>query len=93
LQLINQSFLGRCGALTAPDNGNIDCSSEDECSFTCNDGFVISGSTVRTCQDDNTWSGIHPTCIRGKYNDYEMSTRYVHAHNCVLVCNMKKGIT
>jgi len=61
-------ILGRCGALTTPVYGSIDCSTADKCSFTCDDGFLISGSTVRTCQDDNTWSGTQPTCMSGKCN-------------------------
>ena len=62
--------IGRCPVLTAPDNGMIDCSSQDECSFSCNNGFTISGSTVRMCQDDDTWSGTQPTCTRGVYCMY-----------------------
>ena len=37
-------LLSRCGALKAPGDGRIDCSSVDECSFTCDNGFVISDS-------------------------------------------------
>ena len=30
----------------------------------CNNGYVLSGGTVRTCQSDRTWSGGNITCNR-----------------------------
>ena len=38
----------------------------DVCTFTCGDGYVISGSDSRTCGDDGNWSGTRTTCD-GKY--------------------------
>ena len=35
---------------------------EDTCSFTCNAGFVFSGSDTRTCQIDGSWSGNDTMC-------------------------------
>jgi len=40
----------------------------DSCSFTCNDGFELSGDQTRTCQSDGTWSGSQPFCFDGKYS-------------------------
>jgi len=37
-------LLGHCGALAAHGDGSIDCSSAEKCSFTCDGGFVISGT-------------------------------------------------
>ena len=62
-----------CPPLTAPDNGDIDCSLGDDgeanpgdtCTFTCDDGHAPGGSTSRTCQDDGSWSGTDTTCTRG----------------------------
>ena len=62
-----------CPPLTAPDNGDIDCSlggdtdanPGDTCTFTCDDGYELGGSTSRTCGDDGSWSGTDTTCIRG----------------------------
>ena len=34
----------------------------DTCSFTCNTGYGLSGSTERTCQSDGSWSGSDVTC-------------------------------
>jgi len=57
----------------SPNNGEIECllgddgqpNPGDTCSYTCNAGFVIDGITVRTCQNDATWSGTEPTCRQG----------------------------
>ncbi|XP_065903900.1 P-selectin-like [Dysidea avara] len=61
-----------CPPLTAPDNGDIDCSLGDDgeanpgdtCTFTCDDGYELGGSTSRTCGDDGSWSGTDTTCTR-----------------------------
>jgi len=61
-----------CAPLIAPDNGMIQCSGtsvDDICVFTCDDGFELSGSSSRTCQDDGTWSGTEAVCdVEGQYN-------------------------
>jgi len=49
-----------------PANGMVDCSDAGTCIFTCNTGFTLSGSAVRRCQEDGTWSGTQPTCSQGK---------------------------
>ena len=54
-----------CSPLTAPGNGMVDCSSEGTCVFTCNTGFTLSGSAVRRCQEDGTYTGTQPTCTQG----------------------------
>ena len=64
-----------CRVLTAPDNGDVDCSLGDDgeanpgdtCTFKCNTGFGIEdGSISRTCQIDGTWSGRRTECGRGE---------------------------
>ena len=57
-----------CPRLTAPDNGMIDCTGslfEDTCTFSCDDGYELTGSENRTCQSDQTWSGTEPMCVQG----------------------------
>ena len=62
-----------CRPLTAPDNGDIDCSlggdveanPGDTCNFTCDDDHVLRGSTTRICQHNGNWSGTNTTCTRG----------------------------
>ena len=54
-----------CPLLNNPNSGMINCSLgddgmssyEDTCSFTCNTGYELTGSTERTCQSDGSWSG------------------------------------
>ena len=60
-----------CPSLTDPNNGTINCSLgddgvssyEDTCSFTCNTGYELTGSSERTCQSDGSWSGSSMSCI------------------------------
>ena len=64
-----------CPPLTAPGNGDIGCSLGDDgdanpgdtCTFTCDDGYELGGSTSRTCGDDGSWSGNDTTCTIGMY--------------------------
>ena len=61
-----------CPPLTAPDNGAITCSLGDDeeanynvgetCTFTCDDGYELTGSVNRSCQIDRSWSGYETTC-------------------------------
>lgn len=58
-----------CPALPAPTNGAIlECSGnasfyyDTVCRFMCNNGYVGSGSRVRRCQQDGTWSGQEFIC-------------------------------
>jgi len=63
----------QCPQLDAPNNGEISCSLGDDgiptkgdtCSFTCDDGFMLSSSNTRTCQSDFTWTGTEAMCTRG----------------------------
>ena len=61
----------QCPELRDPMNGMISCSMvngqmfsyEDICSFTCNTGYELTGSSERTCQSDGSWSGSPVSCI------------------------------
>ena len=60
-----------CILLPNPNNGTINCSLgddgvpsyEDTCSFTCNTGYELTGSSERTCQSNGSWSGSSVSCI------------------------------
>ena len=57
-----------CGTLDGPDNGASSCTGsvyEDTCSFTCDDGYELTGSDTRTCQSDRSWSGDKAVCTPG----------------------------
>lgn len=54
-----------CGNLTVPQNGSLngrETTFPNEATFSCDEGFILNGSTVRRCQSDGTWSGIRTSC-------------------------------
>ena len=59
-----------CPTLTNPSNSMVDCSLKggvfanpgDTCSFTCNNGYELTGNAYRICQTDGSWSGIDAVC-------------------------------
>ncbi|CAH1787620.1 unnamed protein product, partial [Owenia fusiformis] len=55
-----------CGALGAPSNGSLDGTSGntigDLIVFSCDTGYTLSGSSIRTCQSDGNWSGTATVC-------------------------------
>ena len=54
-----------CGTLAVPLNGSIDVRETtfpNEATFSCDEGFILNGSTVRRCQADATWSGTETSC-------------------------------
>jgi len=64
-----------CLPLIDPSNGAMSCALEDNigvpfyedgCSFTCNTGYELTGSSFRMCQSDGSWSGTEPMCRRGR---------------------------
>ncbi|XP_078343310.1 uncharacterized protein LOC144629026 isoform X3 [Oculina patagonica] len=66
-----QSPVITCQALPAPSNGtrlgcpgNATMYYDTVCQFSCNNGFIGSGSKVRRCQHNGTWSGQDLTCQR-----------------------------
>ncbi|MBX3268954.1 MAG: hypothetical protein KF729_01765 [Sandaracinaceae bacterium] len=53
-------------ALVAPANGSVDRTTGPPgtvATFSCDDGFALSGAPTRTCQAGGAWSGESPTCI------------------------------
>ena len=62
-------LLVTCSSLSAPDNGMIDCSSDnylagDTCTVTCDANYLLMGSGTRTCGSNGMWSGTDAMCIR-----------------------------
>eukprot|EP00117_Sycon_ciliatum_P039828 scpid16353/ scgid29370/ CUB and sushi domain-containing protein 3; CUB and sushi multiple domains protein 3 len=54
-----------CGNPGSPDNGarqGNDFTFTSQVSFTCNTGYVLSGSRMRVCLADGTWSGPPAVC-------------------------------
>ena len=66
----NYSSSVSCTPLVGPDNGTITCTGsvyEDTCSFTCDDGYELTGSDTRTCQSDGNWNGTEADCEQGSH--------------------------
>ena len=38
---------------------------EDTCTFSCDQGYELSGSETRTCQSNTTWNGTDVMCTPG----------------------------
>ena len=65
----------RCPLLINPVDGMIDCplgndgalSYGDTCSITCDTGYELTGSDIRTCKSDGSWNGTDGVCTRGTY--------------------------
>ncbi len=67
-----------CGQLVHPTNGQVNFANtiyNAVATYTCSTGFSLSGSSIRMCQTDGSWSGAAPTCVDG--------TSFV-----ILVCSM-----
>ena len=66
--LISSFFKITCGVLSDIPRGRIVCADEDrynsECTYKCNSGFSIYGSTTRRCLETGKWSGSVPECHR-----------------------------
>ena len=57
-----------CGPLPPPENGNVDASITtigSVATYSCNNGFLISGVSQRICQTDGFWSESAPSCSIG----------------------------
>ena len=51
-----------CGALANPINGQVDTSSGTTATYTCNTGYILNGTSLRTCGSDGVWSPGVTTC-------------------------------
>ena len=86
----------KCDKLVTPHNGRItgNCNRihQSQCTFECNEGFELRGSSTRQCILNKTlnileWSGIPAQCIgklSGKLNDISISNEYFCF--CLFVC-------
>ena len=52
--------------LEAPEDGGIECTGDqitgETCTLSCRLGFELIGSTTRTCQTNNLWTGVDTYC-------------------------------
>ena len=69
--LLDSVLVVYCQSLSQPDHGHISMSErkfESTANFSCNEGFIIHGSSNRTCLKDGSWSGTETVC-RGKLSN------------------------
>ena len=61
-----QLDLHACAELTDPANGNVDVTDGTNtgsvATYSCDDGYTLSGSETRTCEEGGLWSGDAPVC-------------------------------
>ena len=65
-----------CGPLPVPTNGSSSGDSTvfpNAIQFSCDPGFILSGSASRMCQTNGTWSGFSTECS-GKLNERSCSS-------------------
>ena len=65
LAVCSFSLAKDCGPLSLPLNGSMtgnETTFPNEVSFSCDEGFVLHGSTVRWCQAEGSWSGNETEC-------------------------------
>lgn len=58
-------IVNRCPQLFAPAHGSLKpCSNVpgQTCQFSCDKGYLLSGTSVRTCKNDGAWTGIQTQC-------------------------------
>ena len=66
--LANQSWSGgdpNCVPICpTPLNGQVACSEGNNCTFSCDPGYMLQGSvTTGTCENNGSWSGGLPSCV------------------------------
>ena len=77
---------GACSDLPPLINGGITYeagsgNSRPIATYTCDNGYTVTGGSFRVCQNDGTWSGSAPTC-QGEFHCVLMVDRLycLHSH-------------
>jgi len=93
-----------CSALSAPANGNAPTCTNDNnygsvCTFTCMDGYSVTGSTSSTCGDGDgtsatgSFSGTPPTCEVGCTETCDANAVCTGDDSTVFICACNVGYT
>ena len=53
-----------CPDLPPPNNGQVEFTTNigDTATYTCDEGYELSGEVTRLCLPDGVWNGSEPTC-------------------------------
>ena len=69
IEINDRNLLIECKKLAIPINGSKNCTEEEDlwskCSFTCNPGFVLIGTSPKVCGRNATWTGGAVQCVPG----------------------------
>ncbi|KAL1022887.1 hypothetical protein UPYG_G00033760 [Umbra pygmaea] len=95
----------RCDVLTSPTHGSVNCSGPhgqyfygSQCQFSCEEGFLLNGTSDTECTSMGTWSRTSPLCLARRcplllepYRGW-MNCTHPYSHNsyhsqCRLGCN------
>ena len=72
-----------CPELSAPANGIVSVTGQrsgDTATYTCNSGYDLVGSEVRTCQPSGMWSGFEPSCAGKRLKILERGWKLQERH-------------
>lgn len=60
----------QCEKMSEPTHGSMKCSDplgsfsyQSTCTFTCDEGYVLSGSPSLQCEASANWNGSQPYCV------------------------------
>ena len=57
----------------------------DTCSFTCNTGYELTGSEIRTCQSNGSWNGSNDVCRIGMVSIFMIFIVSVTVNVCISI--------
>lgn len=84
-----------CPVLIAPINGDVDVPSREvdsTATYSCDDGFILSGLQTRACQSNGRWFGIPPICTPGKKKYYCALLHIIEPYVLILWLNFQSCI-
>ncbi|KAK2168419.1 hypothetical protein NP493_1225g00007 [Ridgeia piscesae] len=68
-----------CGRLNAPSHGSKEGNNDtvdSVVSFTCNRGYQLKGSAIRTCTTQGTWDGVEFKCVGSFHEMYNCTNQH-----------------
>ena len=94
-----------CDTLLTPTNGSLTCSygnkTNSNCSYSCDKGYKLIGSSQRICQSSRLWSGMPTLChplqcpqLNPPNNGYiQLPCSYDYLSVCSIRCYDRYNIT